>query len=277
MKEIYILHELYTIQISTCHRYASICFKTRELLLEFCQNEHLLHDVPVLFLPDYHERIRISIENLPIELPDTEVKNFLSIHATPIGTTCYTGQKYNNKYYTTGTRVYQCIKLIQHLPRHVYEFGRYLRIRYNTQPTPTSITAPENNISKNIPVPANQQTTPEIQPDTTQSTQPHNTASPTNPITPKKQSENTLPNITPIPHSYGTPNETQKQTQQQQKKEKPTQQIEQQPQSDNKPIQPTEQLPANPETQTLTTTTTPLPTLTPFKKLTLSSEEQQSY
>ena len=71
-----ILHEIDTIQISTFYRYASICFKTRELLLEFCNNEHLLlTDVPLLFSPDYHERIRISIENLPVELPDTEVKN----------------------------------------------------------------------------------------------------------------------------------------------------------------------------------------------------------
>ena len=109
-----ILHEIDTIQISTCHRYASICLKTRELLLEFCNNEHLLlTDVPVLFSPDYHERIRISMENLSVELPDTEVKNVLSVYATPTGTTYYTGQIHNNKYYTTGTRVYQYIKLIQ--------------------------------------------------------------------------------------------------------------------------------------------------------------------
>ena len=88
-----ILHEIHTIQISACHRYASISFKTRELLLEFCKNKHLLHDVPIIFSPDYHERIRVSSENLPIELPDTEVKNFLLIYAPPIGTTYYTGQK----------------------------------------------------------------------------------------------------------------------------------------------------------------------------------------
>ena len=68
-----LIDEIDTKQISTCHKYASICFKTRELLLEFCNNEHLLlPDTPVLFSPDYHERIRISIENLPIELSDKE-------------------------------------------------------------------------------------------------------------------------------------------------------------------------------------------------------------
>ena len=79
------------------------------------------------------------------------------------------------------------------------------------------------------------------------------------------------------PQSYDTTNETQKQTQQQKTQEKPTQQIQQQPQNDNKPTQPTEQLPTNPEPQTLTTTATPLPTLTPFERRTLSPEEQQSY
>ena len=89
-----ILHETDTMQISTCHRYASVCFKTRKLLLEFCNNEHLLlHDVPVLFSPDYNERIRISIDNLPIEFPDKDVKNFLPVYGTPIGTTYYTGKK----------------------------------------------------------------------------------------------------------------------------------------------------------------------------------------
>ena len=65
-----------------------------------------------------------------------------------------------------------------------------------------------------------------------------------------------------IPQSYDTPNETQ----QQKTQEKPTQQVQQQPQNDNKSIQPTEQLPTNPEPQTLTTTATPLRTLTLFEK-----------
>ena len=62
-----LLHEIDTIQISTCHRYISVCFKTRELLLQFCEQEHtLLSDIHITFTPDYYDRTRISIENLPI-------------------------------------------------------------------------------------------------------------------------------------------------------------------------------------------------------------------
>ena len=107
-----LLHEIDTIQICTCHTYISICFKTRKLLLKFCEHEHtLLSDTHVTFTPDYHDRIRISIENF---------KEFLLTYAIPIGKTYYTGKRHNNKYYTTGTRVYQGKHLKQHLPRHIY-------------------------------------------------------------------------------------------------------------------------------------------------------------
>ena len=81
-----ILHVIDAIQIYTCHRYISICFKTWELLLQFYEQEHtLLPDVLVEFIPDYYDRTRISIENLPIELPDEDVQELLSTYATPIG------------------------------------------------------------------------------------------------------------------------------------------------------------------------------------------------
>ena len=141
-----LLQEIDTIQISTCHRYISICFKTREQLLEFCENEHIiLTDTLATFIPDDYDRIRISIENLPIELPDEDVIKFLSTNVQPIGKTYYTGKRHHNKYYTTGTRVYQCIYIKEHLPRHIYQFGRYLRIRYDSQPPLDSITIPQNN------------------------------------------------------------------------------------------------------------------------------------
>ena len=82
-----LLDEIDTIQISTCHRYISICFKSRQLLLEFCEKEHILQDLSIQFIPDYYERTRISIENLPIEIPDEKVCKFLLIYTTPIGKT----------------------------------------------------------------------------------------------------------------------------------------------------------------------------------------------
>ena len=115
----------------------SICFKTWELLLQFYEQEHtLLPDVLVEFIPDYYDRTRISIENLPTELPDEDVQELLSTYATPIGKTYYTGKRHKKKYYTTGTTVYQCVHLRQHLPRNIYKFGRYLRIRYNSHRHP---------------------------------------------------------------------------------------------------------------------------------------------
>ena len=139
-----LLHEIDTIQISTCHRYISICFKTRELLLDFCEHEHtILTDTIAKFTPDYYDRNRISVENLPIELPDKDVKKFLSTYVQPIGKTHYTGKRHHNKYYTTGTRVYQ------HIPRHIYHFGRYLRIRYDSQP-PDPTTKTDNTNDKNF-------------------------------------------------------------------------------------------------------------------------------
>ena len=62
------------------------------------------------------------------------MKIFLSKYITPVGKTYYPGVKYSNKFYTTGTRVYHCIKLKQHIPKHIYQFSRYLRVRYDDQP-----------------------------------------------------------------------------------------------------------------------------------------------
>ena len=127
-----LVNETHTIQISTCHRYASVCFETRETLLKFTNTEHfILSDYPITFQPDHDDKICISIENLPIELPET---TFLSKYTTPVGKTYYPGIKHQNKFYTTGTRVYKCIKLTQHIPKHIYQFGRYLCIRYDDQP-----------------------------------------------------------------------------------------------------------------------------------------------
>ena len=128
------LNDTHTIQISTCHRYASICFDTRDILLKFTSTKHSILNSPIIFVPYHDDKIRISIENLPTELPDKEVKTFLSKYITPIGKTYCPGIKYNNKFYTTGTRVYQCARLKQHIPEHIYQFGRYLRIRYDDQP-----------------------------------------------------------------------------------------------------------------------------------------------
>ena len=212
-----LLHEIDTIQISTCHRYISICFKTRELLLDFCEQEHtLLTDTIAIFTPDYYDRIRISIENLPIELPDEDVKKLLSTYVQTIGKTHYTGKKHHNKYYTTGTRVYQCIHINQHIPRHIYHFGRNLRIRYDSQPLSDFTTKTDNNTNdKNLD--ENMDKTP----------------------TPKTDQQ--IPETTPIPTIHDTPNITA---------------IQLVPENTDATSQPTENIQTDNDTQTETNTET---------------------
>ena len=53
------LQEIHTIQISTWHKYASICFTERHILEKFCETEHLLTDTYVQFQPDYHKNQKI--------------------------------------------------------------------------------------------------------------------------------------------------------------------------------------------------------------------------
>ena len=77
------INEIHIIQMSKCHRFASLCFDTRERLLPFSNTGHLiLPNISITFQLDYYEKKRMSIENLPIELPDKEVKTFLSQYAT---------------------------------------------------------------------------------------------------------------------------------------------------------------------------------------------------
>ena len=104
-------------------------------------------------------RIRISIENVPIELPDKKVKTFLLEYTTVAGKTYYPGIKHENKYFITATRVYQCIKLLQHIPIQIYKFVRYLRIRYDSQPKSNPTISNNNNPNiENTHTPTNHHT-----------------------------------------------------------------------------------------------------------------------
>ena len=69
------LHSINLIQISTCYRYLSICFQNRNLMAEFCQNEHNIIEYTITFYQDYQKKVRTSIENLPIELPNEKYDN----------------------------------------------------------------------------------------------------------------------------------------------------------------------------------------------------------
>lgn len=117
--------------VTVLHLYASQI----ETLKTFCENKHLLLlDTLVKFEMDYLTRKRRSIKNIPIERSDREFKNFLSEYKTVVEKTYYPGIRHKNKYFTTGTQIFQCVKLKEHVPRHLYKFGKYLTIRYDTQP-----------------------------------------------------------------------------------------------------------------------------------------------
>ena len=91
----------------------------------------------------------IEDENLPIEIYNTSRKTY------------YPGLKFQNKFYTTGTRVYHCIKMTEHLPRHFYQFGRYLHICYDSQPNFITIKNDNNNSQDTLPL--EKQPTPQQQ------------------------------------------------------------------------------------------------------------------
>ena len=142
------LHPIDTIQISTSNRPPSICPDTRVIPLQPADTDQSPADTPIPLEPDYYDKIRVSIENMLTELPDKEVKEFVSTYTTTIGKTYYPGIKHTNKYFTTGKRVYQCIKLTQNISRHLHHFGRYLRIRYDQQPH-DKLTTIDNNTNEN--------------------------------------------------------------------------------------------------------------------------------
>ena len=95
------INNIHTMQISTCHRFESICLDTRETQLTFTNTEHLIRpNIFITFQPDYYEKKRFSIKNLPTELPDKEVQTFLSEYATQNGKTYRPGIKHQNEYTT---------------------------------------------------------------------------------------------------------------------------------------------------------------------------------
>ena len=89
LHSINILENITCIQISTCHGYLSICFQNRDIMKESCQNEHIIIEYTITFNSDYQKKIRISIENSPIELADAKIRQFLNNCVTLIGNTYY--------------------------------------------------------------------------------------------------------------------------------------------------------------------------------------------
>ena len=124
------LKNIICIQISTCYRSLSMYY-VWDIMEEFCQNEHDI-EYTITFYPDYQKKIRITgitIENLPIKLPDAKARQFYNNYVILIGNIYYPGYRYENKHFITGTRVYSCNEITNHILRHIisledtYEFA----------------------------------------------------------------------------------------------------------------------------------------------------------
>ena len=200
------MNNTHVIQISTCHRFASVCFDTRETVLAFTTAEHSLINTPTKFYPDYYQKKRISIENLPIELPDKEVKNFLSEYATLFGKTYYPGTKFQNKYITTGTRIYQYTTISKNIPKHLYKFGRYLRIRYDEQPKEDDNSETQSELPRNVTFIQQETITPNTTPKPRTDDNPDTQLEPPRKVTyTQQEASQILPTTTPTPQLPDTP------------------------------------------------------------------------
>ena len=81
--------------------------------------------------PEHQKKIRSSIENIPIELKNATIRTFLSQYATqyptPAGKTPHRGERHENTYLITGTRIHYRTNIKQH-PQNTCKFGRRFRI-----------------------------------------------------------------------------------------------------------------------------------------------------
>lgn len=75
----------------------------------YCEEDHIITDtITITFKPDYQRKTQISVKNISIDFPDVKTQNMLSNYANLISKAMYPGQRHENTYYTTGTRVYYC-------------------------------------------------------------------------------------------------------------------------------------------------------------------------
>lgn len=138
-----LLHTIHTIQISTNNRFASIEFRRKKDLEGFCKDGLAFDNfgTKVYFHPDYKQRpterkyLSVSLLNVPTEADQDKMTRFVEQYFTVIGEPYYPKEEYNGIYYYTGTRVFKCEKeVIEHPPRRVKIFRRYVRIICDNQP-----------------------------------------------------------------------------------------------------------------------------------------------
>ena len=129
-----------SIQISPNGRFCSVKFITKELMQSFCTEGLVISDnITVYFKPDYklppptRNYTFVSFQNVPLEREEKDMNDFVRQYAE-FRRVHYPTQKIGDIKFHTGTRVYRCTKIKEHLPKAVHIFGRWTKIIYNGQP-----------------------------------------------------------------------------------------------------------------------------------------------
>ena len=137
-----ILRQTRTIQLSSNRKFASVEFHTKELMELFCTESLQIGNHFIRFRPDAkfvkpkqkHQLLNISFLNVPTEVPDEALTEFLEQYADIQGKPFYPQKDYQGIPYNTGTRVYQVSKLYQHIPRYIQNmFRRTVKCIYDKQ------------------------------------------------------------------------------------------------------------------------------------------------
>ena len=93
------------------------------------------NSTPELKQPKEERLLNISFLNVLPETPEEILTEYLNGYADIKGTAYYPKKNYDGIQYCTGTRLYQVIKLHEHMPRLIHNiFGRTVICIYKEQP-----------------------------------------------------------------------------------------------------------------------------------------------
>lgn len=145
-----------TVQIATSRKYINITFTDRTTMLANTPLElNIHHDKTITFKPRTPDTTQVSLENLPLDLPDTFIFEMLEEFGEVSRKPSYKPTTlYHNTKIFTGTRIITMNQLTKHIPRTIKCFGFLVRVRYDGQP---NTTYPPNYSAVNVPTRKNHQ------------------------------------------------------------------------------------------------------------------------
>ena len=127
------------IQISSNKKFVSIQFNISTMMETFCTEPLKSQDYSVQFKPDFRKRPRVNIEyeyisflNVPSEVDEDAMTDFVKQYATVVGNPQYPQKSLDGIHYMTGTRVYRVHSITKHIPRIVEIFGCKIKCIYTS-------------------------------------------------------------------------------------------------------------------------------------------------